>query len=185
MDPRGRAENTSILGISPANYGVNRSEFRASASASGIPSVFRNRGVPRRLEDRAIRGPDRRNYPRTKGTGRWSLAEKRISRYLGVLSACRWDRQKLWPSRCLGRPRMSVDACPRLPPPPFAAGETKYRGTPVEEKGFGCCSLDRDERSAWMRITERNRWDRCLFSPEIGVGWTREDSVEKFVMIRG
>lgn len=115
--------STSIPRISPANYGVNRCEFRTLAfRSSGIPCVFRNRGIPRMLEESELFGPVILTGTITQGRKEPAgdlLAEKRISRYSDVLLVCWWDGQKAWPSRCLGRPRC------RSTPPPFVAGEAK------------------------------------------------------------
>lgn len=115
--------STSIPRISLANYEVNRSEFRTLAfRSSGIPCVFRNRGIPRTLEESELFDPVILTgaiiQGRKEPAGDLS-AEKRISRYPDVLLVCWWDEQKAWPSRCLGRSRC------RSTPPPFVAGETK------------------------------------------------------------
>lgn len=128
---------------------------RARVSRSGIPRVFRNRGMPRRLEE----FPATRD-PRPGAIIQWTKRGRQvITRPRNVLADIpssfgpgSWDGQKALPSRCLGRPRCRSTPAPALrllPRLRQVKRNVTRNAAPLlrRKKDFACCCNARSRRA--------------------------------------
>lgn len=178
---------------------------RARVSRSGIPRVFRNRGMPRRLEE----FPATRD-PRPGAIIQWTKRGRQvITRPRNVLADIpssfgpgSWDGQKALPSRCLGRPRCRSTPAPALrllPRLRQVKRNVTRNAAPLlrRKKDFACCCNARSRRAIEPGYESRNRWvplsSPCLCSREAWgerEGWRYgharirwKDSRRKFVIV--